>query len=284
MQIHSAISPLRKLLKSVRQEGKSIGLVPTMGNLHAGHIELIKQAKSKTDFLVCSIFVNPLQFGVNEDLGSYPRTLTEDSQKLELENCDCLFAPSVDEIYGATLEAHTLVQVPELTENFCGRSRPGHFDGVATVVLKLFNIVQPDIAFFGLKDYQQFLLIQKFTEDLSLDIELVGVETQREPSGLALSSRNNYLNDEQRQSAAFIYRALRDSAEQINSGNLDFPALEKAAQLALQAHGLKPDYVSICNARTLRPATAEDRQLVILAAAFIGPTRLIDNIRWQRSD
>lgn len=281
MQIHSEKSKLRELLKAIRLKGKTIGLVPTMGNLHTGHMQLIKEAKAKTDFLVCSIFVNPLQFSANEDLGSYPRTLDEDIAKLELENCDCLFSPSVDEIYGSNFEAHTNVQVPGLTENFCGQSRPGHFDGVATVVSKLFNIVQPDVAFFGLKDYQQFLVIQKFTEDLCMDVELVGVETQREASGLALSSRNNYLDDEQKQNAASIYRCLLECSQQIKSGNRDFPALEKAAQLTLQEKGLKPDYFCICNARTLHPAAAEDKNLVILAAAFIGQSRLIDNIRFR---
>lgn len=281
MQILSEKSQLRKLLNATRLEGKTIGLVPTMGNLHAGHMQLIKEARAKTDFLVCTVFVNPLQFGANEDLGAYPRTLNEDIAKLELENCDCLFAPSVDEIYGPDFETHTIVRVPGLTENFCGQSRPGHFDGVATVVSKLFNIIQPDMAFFGLKDYQQFLVIQKFTDDLCMDVKLVGVETQREASGLALSSRNNYLDNEQKQNAASIYRCLLQCSEQIKSGNHDFPALEEAAKLTLQESGLKPDYFSICNAKTLHPASAEDKSLVILAAAYIGQSRLIDNIRFQ---
>lgn len=281
MQIHSDKSKLQALLKAVQQEGKTIGLVPTMGNLHAGHMQLIKEAKARTDFLLCTIFVNPLQFGANEDLASYPRTLEADTEKLEAEHCDCLFAPAVDEIYGSDFEAHTIVKVPGLTDSFCGQSRPGHFDGVATVVSKLFNIVQPDIAFFGLKDYQQFLVIQKLTADLCMDIELVGVETQREESGLALSSRNNYLSDEQKQNATSIYRCLTDCCEQIKKGSHDFLTLEKAAQLTLQQHELKPDYFSICNAKTLHRASAEDKDLVILAAAYIGQCRLIDNIRLQ---
>lgn len=281
MQIHSDKSKLRALLKAVKLEGKTIGLVPTMGNLHGGHMQLIKEAREKTDFLVCTIFVNPLQFGANEDLDSYPRTLEADAEKLETEHCDCLFAPQENEIYGTDLDAQTIIKVPGLTENFCGQSRPGHFDGVATVVSKLFNIVQPNIAFFGLKDYQQFLVIQKFTADLGLDIELVGVETQREESGLALSSRNNYLSDEQKQSAASIYQCLTHCREQIKQGNRDFPGLEKAAQLTLQQQGLKPDYFSICNAKNLHSASTKDKDLVILAAAYIGQSRLIDNIRLQ---
>lgn len=284
MQIHSEKSKLRDSLKKIRLQGKSIGLVPTMGNLHAGHMQLIREARAQTDFLVCTIFVNPLQFGANEDLDSYPRTLENDIEKLEQENCDCLFAPAVEEIYPTDSEAHTIVKVPGLTENYCGKSRPGHFDGVATVVNKLFNIIQPDVAFFGLKDYQQFLVIQKFTKDLCLDIELVGVETEREESGLALSSRNNYLSADQKQSAAAIYRCLMSSAEQIRGGNLDFPALEKAALQSLEAAGLKPDYFAICHAHTLLPASSTDKGLVILAAAYIGQSRLIDNIRLQLDD
>jgi len=281
MQFFSEKSELKKYLKACRAEGKTIGLVPTMGNLHAGHIELVKQAKQQADIVVSTIFVNPLQFGANEDLGSYPRTLDEDMTKLQQVNCDCLFSPSVTEIYGDDLQAQTLVKVPELTENFCGKSRPGHFDGVATVVAKLFNIVQPTSAFFGLKDYQQFLIINKLNQDLALDIELVGVEIQRAESGLALSSRNNYLSDEQKHSAAQIYQCLLHTSQQIQAGNLDFAALEQAAANSLSEAGLKPDYFAICNASNLQPACSADVNLVALAAAYIGQSRLIDNIRFS---
>ncbi|PCJ25580.1 MAG: pantoate--beta-alanine ligase [SAR86 cluster bacterium] len=279
MKTHTEISTLQDHLKKIRLEGQTIGLVPTMGNLHAGHIDLIKEAKSKTDFVVCSIFVNPLQFGANEDLGSYPRTLDQDSEKLTGESCDSLFAPNEIEIYGSNPDNQTIVRVPELSNEFCGKSRPGHFDGVATIVTKLFNIAQPDIAFFGLKDYQQLLVIKKFTADLSMNIDIVGVETRRENSGLAMSSRNNYLNDEQRQSAASIYQCLNKTSDQLRAGNREFSDLEQAAKVNLQQAGLKPDYFSICNASNLQAATADDTQLVILAAAYIGPSRLIDNIQ-----
>ncbi len=272
---------LRKKLKAVRASGKSIGLVPTMGNLHGGHIELVKIAKAKSDYVVSTIFINPLQFGSNEDLDAYPRTLEDDQDKLIAEGCACLYAPSVSEIYSSNLSSQTLIHVPGLSENFCGRSRPGHFGGVATIVSKLFNIVQPDSAYFGLKDYQQFLIIQKLVQDLSHDIEIVGVETQREESGLALSSRNNYLSSEQRKNASLIYRCLVEPAEKVKNGNLYYSKLEQAAKDRLVDAGIEPEYFSICNAENLQVATEIDRQIVILVAAQVGPSRLIDNIRFE---
>jgi pantoate--beta-alanine ligase len=280
MQTQKKIKDLRQILRAVRSQGKSIALVPTMGNLHEGHLQLIRQARDRYDFIVCSIFVNPLQFGENEDLSVYPRTLEADRERLHSESCDCLFLPSVNEIYGDSPELQTSINVPGLTENFCGTSRPRHFEGVATVVTKLFNIVQPDAAFFGLKDYQQFLVILKLTHDLALDIAIHGIETHREESGLAMSSRNNYLSEQHKEEAANLYRCLRSCAEKIQQGNTQFQLLEKAAKIELKQASLEPDYFQICDANTLQPPSTDTRQLAILGAVFVGKSRLIDNIRF----
>lgn len=272
--------PLRELLGATRLAGKTIGLVPTMGNLHDGHLQLVKTAKTKADFVVCTIFVNPLQFGPNEDLDAYPRTLGEDIAKLASVGCDCLFIPATSEIYSGDLKEQSTVHVPELTKLYCGRSRPGHFEGVATIVCKLFNLVQPQSAVFGLKDYQQFLVIRKMIADLEFDIELVGVEIQREAHGLALSSRNRYLNDEQQQKAALIYQSLLDIEKRIKKGNQNFDELEALAIQRLNDSGFKVDYFSICNANTLQAASKLDREFAILAAVQVGPSRLLDNVRF----
>jgi len=255
-----------------------------MGNLHAGHMELVKTAKASTDCVVSTIFVNPLQFGANEDLNAYPRTLEADKNKLIALDCDFLFAPSVEDLLGAYPQQQSRIHVPGLSEGFCGSSRPGHFDGVATVVNKLINIVQPDKAFFGLKDYQQFLVIRKMVSDLALDVKIIGVETLRAESGLALSSRNNYLGAEQQQTAALIYRCLIDTAASIKAGDRDYNNLETSARDRLAGAGIKPDYFSICNAINLQAAAESESQFVILAAAYIGPSRLIDNIRFELGD
>jgi pantoate--beta-alanine ligase len=283
MQTQKKIKDLRQVLKTARSQGKSIALIPTMGNLHEGHLQLIRQARDRYDFIVCSIFVNPLQFGENEDLAAYPRTLEADRESLRSERCDCLFLPSVKEIYGDDLEQQTSIQVPGLTENFCGSSRPGHFEGVATVVTKLFTIAQPDAAFFGLKDYQQFLVIRKLTQDLALEIAIHGIETHRERSGLAMSSRNNYLSPEQREQAASLYRNLQSSAEKIQQGNTEFKQIEKAAKKELKKASLETDYFQVCDAESLQPPSTDTRHIAILGAVFVGASRLIDNIRFKRS-
>lgn len=283
MQTQRKIKDLRQVLKTVREQGKSIALVPTMGNLHAGHLQLVKHARDRYDFLVCSIFVNPLQFGENEDLDAYPRTIDADREQLEAEACDCLFLPSVEEMYGDGLQRQTVVSVPSLTEKFCGSSRPGHFDGVSTIVTKLFNIVQPNAAVFGLKDYQQFLVIRKLTDDLALDIKIHGIETHREDSGLAMSSRNNYLSDEQREQASNLYRCLTASVDRVQDGEDDLKQVEADALTALKQASLKPDYFQVVDADTLLDASPETQNLAILAAVYIGPIRLIDNIRFRRS-
>jgi pantoate--beta-alanine ligase len=250
-----------------------------MGNLHAGHLSLVSRARGEHDLVVVSIFVNPLQFGANEDLDSYPRTLDADTAALIAAGCDFLFLPSAAELYGDDMQASTRVQVPELGTHYCGASRPGHFDGVTTVVTKLFNIVQPDAAYFGLKDYQQFSIIRKMVDDLALPVSVHGIETAREASGLALSSRNGYLSAEQKAVAPLLYQTIKGIGDALAAGDQDFKRLIQAGKQQLQDAGLQPDYLAIANSATLRPATREDSHLVILAAAFLGSTRLIDNLR-----
>jgi pantoate--beta-alanine ligase len=273
------IADLQAAVKKLKSQGKVIGLVPTMGNLHAGHLKLVAQARQQCDWVICSIFVNPMQFGPGEDLDAYPRSLDQDKAGLLSTGCDCLFYPPVSEIYPEGLRNQTIVAVPELGTAYCGSSRPGHFDGVTTVVSKLFNICQPDIAFFGLKDYQQYLIIQKMVADLLFPIALVGVETERETDGLAISSRNIYLTPAQRQLAPALYRTLQATSAALTAGNRDFIALQESGCERLREAGLQPDYLAICHAGTLEPASERDRNLVILAAAYLGRARLIDNVR-----
>ncbi|MFM1895397.1 MAG: hypothetical protein RLZZ385_471 [Pseudomonadota bacterium] len=275
------VNSLRESVAARRSKGLRIGLVPTMGNLHDGHLSLVQQAKSRCDFVITSIFVNPMQFGANEDLAAYPNTPEQDADLLSGAGCDCLFRPPKSEVYPDGTQNHTVVSVPKLGDDYCGRSRPGHFEGVATVVTKLFNMALPDEAFFGLKDYQQFLIIKKLTRDLAFPVQIIAGETKREPSGLAMSSRNSYLTAIQRIDAAALYKTLTECMEKILSGNRDFAGLETAALRQLQAHGLRPDYFAICNANTLVKATQSDSALVVLAAAYLGNTRLIDNVRFD---
>ncbi len=279
MQTFSAIAELRTSIARHRKAGQSIGFAPTMGNLHGGHLKLLDIARKQCDVTVCSIFVNPLQFAAHEDLGSYPRTLEADTTRLEQQSCDYLFLPSVAQMYPLGTGQHTLVSTPGLGDDHCGKSRPGHFDGVATVVSKLFNIVLPDQAFFGLKDYQQYLVISRMVDDLRFPITVHGIETEREPTGLAMSSRNNYLSKEQKVQAAALYKCLQQSAQYLLAGHRDFATLEQQAKEFLQAAGLQADYYTVCHATTLAPAGKDDSKLVILAAVFLGKTRLIDNIR-----
>jgi pantoate--beta-alanine ligase len=277
MQIFETIESLQSALSGAA--ANTLGFVPTMGNLHAGHLSLVSRARGEHDLVVVSIFVNPLQFGANEDLDSYPRTLDADTAALIAAGCDFLFLPSAAELYGDDMQASTRVQVPELGTHYCGASRPGHFDGVTTVVTKLFNIVQPDAAYFGLKDYQQFSIIRKMVDDLALPVSVHGIETAREASGLALSSRNGYLSAEQKAVASLLYQTIKGIGDALAAGDQDFKRLIQAGKQQLQDAGLQPDYLAIANSATLRPATREDSHLVILAAAFLGSTRLIDNLR-----
>jgi pantoate--beta-alanine ligase len=276
-------STLRRHLGELTRQGKRVALVPTMGNLHEGHLSLVDLANSHSDVVVATIFVNPLQFGPAEDLDAYPRTLERDLELLEGRGCHCVFTPAVDEIYGDSLDAQTIVKVPGVSEGYCGSSRPGHFEGVATVVTKLLNIVQPDVAVFGLKDYQQFLVIRKLVRDLQIPVEILGGEIVRESNGLALSSRNGYLDSQQREQASAIYRSLQSVAAELRKGSQAIRELESKGREIIEQAGLRPDYYAVCNAETLMPAQTHDENLVILAAAFLGSTRLIDNQRLTRN-
>jgi len=276
MIIVNSILDLRTVISAWKQSGLSVALVPTMGNLHAGHLKLVNSAKQKVDKVVVSIFVNPTQFGVNEDFSSYPRTEQEDQLKLATENADLLFLPAITDIYSTN--ALTTVTVTGLSDMYCGASRPGHFSGVATIVCKLFNLVQPDIAVFGLKDFQQFTVIKTMVRDLNIPIELLGVDTQRENNGLAMSSRNNYLTDPERQLAPQLYQALGIAKSAILAGQHSYADIEQQALQTLKNAGFIPDYFVICCSYDLSPATKQNKDIVILAAAKLGTTRLIDNI------
>ncbi|CAM4167249.1 pantoate--beta-alanine ligase [Pseudoalteromonas ostreae] len=278
MQSITEIKSLRSQIKAWRQTGLSVALVPTMGNLHQGHFSLVEKAKNMADKVVVSIFVNPMQFGANEDLDNYPRTLTADKQGLAELGTDMVFTPTVESIYPNGLDAQSFVDVPNISMGYCGGSRPGHFRGVATVVTKLFNLVQPDYACFGEKDYQQLQVIKTMAHDLSIPVEIIGVATSREVSGLAMSSRNGYLSEDQKETATVLFKTLNWSAEQLNSGQRDFDDICLQAKQQLEQAGLKIDYFEIAQRDTLKKATLNDSQLVILAAAFLGPVRLIDNL------
>lgn len=278
MQLYHHIQELRSALAAARAAGKRIAFVPTMGNLHAGHISLVQAAHSHGEFIVASIFVNPMQFGANEDYDSYPRTLEADADKLAAAGTDALFAPSVNEMYPGGLSSQTVVKVSGLTDKLCGKARPGHFDGVATVVTKLFNIVQPDTAIFGQKDFQQLMVIRQMVADLNMPINVVGITTARADSGLALSSRNGYLNDRQSRAAAGIYATLTNIRDAIINGDTNFDALIVSASKYLQENGFEVNYVAICNTDTLKPASSTTTNKVILIAAKLGGTRLIDNL------
>lgn len=282
MQTVESIKALREHRREWRQQGKRVGFVPTMGNLHDGHLELVKKAVETCDVVIASIFVNPLQFGQNEDLATYPRTLAEDKKKLTAQGADLLFLPTIEEMYPRGLEQQTFVEVPGISSIICGASRPGHFRGVATVVCKLFNMVQPDCAFFGQKDYQQLQVIRLMARDLSMDIDIQGVPTQRATDGLALSSRNGYLNDEQRKLAPMLYKTMQNVAESLRQGDTNLMQLSKSAVDKLSQYGFKPDYIEIRNGETLQAAASDDNHLVILAAAYLGTTRLIDNLEVVR--
>ena len=257
----------------------SVAFVPTMGNLHAGHIHLVELAKQHAKCVVVSIFVNPLQFGANEDLASYPRTLEQDCEKLKLAGADIVFTPTVEEMY--PIPQSIIVNAPPIANELCGASRPGHFNGVTTVVLKLFNMVQPQVAVFGKKDFQQLFIIREMVRQLNLPIAIIAGETTREPDGLAMSSRNGYLQPPQRVEAPRLHRALQQVVTAIQSGRSDFAAIETQTAQYLTQLGWIVDYISVRSALTLLPAAAGDRELVVLGAAKQGRTRLIDNIEFQ---
>jgi pantoate--beta-alanine ligase len=280
MKIETTISGVRAALRQARKAGKTIAFVPTMGNLHEGHIHLVKEARNRAEFVVASIFVNPTQFGAGEDFDKYPRTLDADASKLAEAECNLLFAPTATEMYPDGRAQNTVVSVAGITEMLCGASRPGHFSGVATVVTKLFNIVQPDLALFGEKDFQQLAVIRRLTRELCFPIDIVGVPTQRAADSLALSSRNGFLTTDERARAPEIYRTLGNLRSAIEGGQTDFAMLSDAATAHLAKCGFTPDYLEV-RRQDLAPATAEDRELVILVAAKLGSTRLIDNLAFE---
>ena len=266
-------------MKEWRRAGLKIALVPTMGNLHEGHLTLVREARRRAERVVVSIFVNPMQFGPKEDYRSYPRTLEQDTDMLVREGVDLLFAPDVATVYPSGQEAQTRVEVPGLSDILCGAVRPGHFVGVATVVCKLLNMVQPDLALFGEKDLQQLTVLRHMVADLCMPVEVLGVATVREPDGLAMSSRNQYLDPEQRRLAPTLYRTLRNLAERVRSGERHFRRLEREAGETLAEAGFTPDYVSIRRLTDLGEANTDDRELVVVAAVRLGVARLIDNLR-----
>ena len=279
MQTVHSVAALRAQIAEWHQAGASVALVPTMGNLHRGHLHLVEQARELATHTVASIFVNPLQFGPNEDFATYPRTLDADAQQLAAVGLDLLFAPSVAEVYPRPLEAMTQVTVPALPEVLCGARRPGHFNGVTTVVAKLFNMVQPQVALFGEKDWQQLLVIRQMALDLDLPLEVVGVPTVREADGLALSSRNGYLSSAERAVAPQLHVTLQAIAQRWQAGERDYLRLEMEAQARLQTLGFRPDYLEIRAAYTLqRPTPLTSENLRIFAAAWLGKARLIDNL------
>ena len=278
------IAAARARVRQWRGDAQSIAFVPTMGNLHDGHLSLVKAACSLADRVIASIFVNPLQFGPNEDYDGYPRTLADDQASLASAGCDLLFVPSIGEMYPDG-QPSTRLSVGALGDVLCGAHRVGHFDGMATVVIKLLNIVQPDYAVFGRKDFQQLAVIRRFVNDLNLPVRIVGVPTVRESDGLAMSSRNRYLSAQQRETAPLLYRTLSNMARQIMEGSRDYRALSDAAVETLAAAGFAPDYVEVRDAADLSEPDAGTGSLVILTAAVLGRARLIDNIQLDlRSD
>ena len=277
MQTFADIFALREQIKQVKREGRKVAFVPTMGNLHEGHLTLVRKAREYADVVVVSIFVNPMQFERADDLNRYPRTLEDDLSKLTGEGVDLVFIPTPDTIYPEGLEAQTSVDVPVLSTMLEGASRPGHFRGVSTVVTKLFNIVQPDVACFGEKDFQQLAIIRKMVDDLAMDIEIVGVPTVREMDGLAMSSRNGLLTLDERQRAPVLARTMRWINSAMRGGRDDYASIIEDASDQLRAAGLQPDEIFIRDARTLQTITPDTTQAVILMSAFLGQARLIDN-------
>lgn len=277
MLIIETLPMLRREIRRWRQAGKRIALVPTMGNLHDGHLTLVDEARQRADVVVVSVFVNPMQFDRADDLARYPRTLQDDCEKLNRHGVDLVFAPAPQAIYPQGTENQTFVEVPVLSALLEGASRPGHFRGVATVVSKLFNLVQPDVACFGEKDFQQLAIIRKLVADMGFDIDIVGVPTVRAKDGLALSSRNGYLTADERRLAPGLSQVMQSMAERLSNGERHIDEIIEQANAALQEKGFRPDGLAICDAGTLQPLTVESQRAVILMAAWLGNARLIDN-------
>jgi len=279
METSGSVEALRAQVNRWRRDGQRIAFVPTMGNLHEGHLQLVREAKAVAQRIVASIFVNPLQFGPDEDLDNYPRTLEADQQKLAAEGVDLLFTPDVATMYPRGTQRSTVVEVPGVSQGLCDDFRPGHFTGVATVVARLFNLVQPDVALFGEKDYQQLAVIRRMVDDLGWPIDILGVATVREPDGLAMSSRNQYLSEEERRIAPLLQQTLCRIASDVKAQKTDYRALEAAAMETLAQAGFNPEYVEIRHAGSLCPASPGELNCVVLAAARLGQARLIDNVR-----
>ena len=278
MDIISDTTELREQIADWRQSGDHVALVPTMGSLHDGHLALVELAREHAERVIATVFVNPTQFGEGEDFESYPRSLELDKRKLKRAKADLLFAPEVNTVYPFGTARGTRVSVPVMTDELCGEARPGHFDGVTSVVARLFNMVTPDVAVFGQKDYQQLMIIRRMATDLSLPIEIVGAPTVREKDGLAMSSRNQYLTESERMAAPQLYAALQDVAHALETGSEDYAALEQQAVACLADAGFVPEYVSIRRAESLEAPDRETDELVVLAAARLGAARLIDNV------
>lgn len=277
MQTFADISALREQIKQYKRDGRRVAFVPTMGNLHEGHLTLVRKAREEGNVVVVSIFVNPMQFDRADDLNNYPRTLDEDLSKLNAEGVDFVFTPTPEVMYPQSLDKQTFIEVPGLSHMLEGASRPGHFRGVATIVAKLFNIVQPNVACFGEKDFQQLAVIRQMVNDLCMDIEIIGVPTVREMDGLAMSSRNGLLTLDQRQRAPVLARTMRWISSAMRGGRDDYASIIEDASDQLRAAGLQPDEIFIRDAKTLQVISAETTQAVILVSAFLGQARLIDN-------
>lgn len=273
MEVINRIDALRERLRGCA----GTVLVPTMGNLHEGHLSLVRIAREHAERVVISIFVNPTQFAEGEDYEKYPRTLDRDKLKLKKVSVDLVFAPDVETMYPFGVDKATTVTVPALTQGLCGSFRPGHFDGVASVVSRLFGLVQPDVAIFGQKDYQQLLVVRRLVEDLSLNVKIIAAPTLRHKDGLAMSSRNQYLTEDERKRAPVIHKVLQSTVEALHSGMRDYAALEKKGFDELTEAGLSPEYVSILRAENLEPPDRDDDHLVVMIAAHLGAARLIDN-------
>ena len=284
MKLVHTIDELRAVSAAWRATGDRIALVPTMGNLHSGHLSLVSLAADNAEHVIVSVFVNPTQFRPSEDYEAYPRTLDADARQLARIGADILFAPSVEEMYPGGIGSTTQVRVPGLSEELCGASRPGHFDGVTSIVNRLINICQPSVAVFGQKDYQQFVILRRMVEDLHLPLQLIAGPIERDEHGLALSSRNRYLNQDQQLTAAVIYQSLRAVNTMLEEGNRDYAALENSAAEQITAAGLKPDYIAVREAGDLSMPDASSTHLVVLAAALLGDVRLIDSLLVELPD
>jgi pantoate--beta-alanine ligase len=282
MDTVTTVAAVREHVRRWRSEGRRVAFVPTMGNLHTGHVSLIEAARRHGDRFVASIFVNPMQFGPNEDYAQYPRTPTKDADMLTEAGCNLMFMPDVAQIYPNGSERATRVDVPSLSRVLDGEFRPGHFEGVSTIVATLFHIVEPDVAIFGEKDFQQLTIIRRMVADLCMAVEIVGAPTVRDSDGLAMSSRNQYLTSAERQVAPRIYQTLRAGANRLQAGDTEFSSIERTGVEALAKAGMKPDYFSVRRAQDLGAPAPDTKHLVVLTAARLGKARLIDNIQVRK--